>query len=58
MSTTPNVGDIATPNIRQSHNPYPVHEVSEDGTQVRLFILGKVTEWMPAANYTYKQAAS
>lgn len=30
-----------------------VHEVSEDGTEIRLSILGQSTEWLPAAHYNF-----
>jgi hypothetical protein len=39
-------------------DPRRVAEVSEDGTQIRLDILGYITTWLPAENYTYTEAPS
>lgn len=34
-------------------DPRQVTEISEDGTKVRIWILGKSTDWLPTENYEY-----
>lgn len=51
----PRVGDWADHKSR-SLDPRPVAEVSEDGTQIKLRIHTLVTDWLPAKNYTFKDA--
>lgn len=50
----PVVGQMAW--SRAGLDPRPVAEVSEDGKQIRLDILGLITEWVPAYNYHFKEA--
>lgn len=51
----PRVGQWAW--SRDGLNPPPVAEVSEDGKQIRLDIYGHITDWVPAYNYHFKDAA-
>lgn len=50
----PIVGQMAW--SRAGLDPRPVAEVSEDGKEIRLNILGLITEWVPAFNYHFKEA--
>lgn len=51
----PRVGDFADHKSR-TLDPRPVAEVSDDGKKVRLQIGTVVTDWIPAKNYTFKEA--
>ncbi|UVG34345.1 hypothetical protein SEA_GRASSBOY_88 [Microbacterium phage Grassboy] len=54
-ANAPLVGDWAD-HKSGTLDPRPVHEVSEDGTQIKLSIGDHITPWLPAMNYTYKEA--
>lgn len=51
----PRVGQSADHKSR-SLDPRPVAEVSDDGKMIRLQIGTILTDWVPASNYTYKDA--
>ena len=53
----PQVGDMAD-HKSGSLDPRPVAEVSEDGKQIKIAIGTLITDWLPAKNYTYKEARS
>lgn len=50
---TPKVG-LWADHISGQLDPREVVEVSEDGTQIRIDILGTNSPWLPAENYDYE----
>lgn len=53
LTNTPTADAIAW--HRGGLDPRRVAEVSEDGTKIKLDILGLISDWLPARNYRYEE---